>query len=503
MTALQAHKQPDTTSDAASRIKASAIFRQQAWLNGEWTDSAIQDCLTVTNPGNSQTLGTVPNMGATETERAISAAVNVYPEWAGRTARERARYLRHWADLMLANREDLATLMTLEQGKPINEARGEIDYAASFLEWFGEEAKRAYGDTIPTHKPGHDLIVRREPVGVSAAITPWNFPSAMITRKAGAALAAGCPMICRPASETPYSALALAELARQAGIPGGVFQVITGDGRAIGSALTESRDVRKISFTGSTEIGRQLLAQSAESVKKISLELGGHAPFIVFPEADFERAVDGALGAKFATTGQDCLAVNRLYVHRDIYEAFAQRLTEKTQAMRLAYGLDETADLGPLMNEAAVEKCEAHVRDALNKGARLLTGGTRASELGPLFYEPTVLADITPDMRIAEEETFGPVAGIMAFDTEDEVIARANDTIYGLASYIYSRDVGRCHRVSNALEYGMVGVNAPSFTGAEIPFGGVKQSGIGREGSKYGLDDYTELKYICHGDIDV
>lgn len=502
MTGAQAQTRTTYVTTPQDMLQDSRLFREHARLNGEWCNSDSHNIIAVYDPATDQQIGTIPDMREAETRRAIDAATDAYPVWRNYTARQRARYLRSWADLMLENREDLARLMTLEQGKPVREARGEIDYAASFLEWFGEEAKRAYGDTIPTHKPGHDLFVRREPVGVCAAITPWNFPAAMITRKAGAALAAGCPMICRPASETPYSALALAELANRAGIPGAVFQVVTGDGRSIGKVLTEAARVRKISFTGSTEVGKQLLAQSAETVKKTSLELGGHAPCIIFPEADFEHALDSAIAAKFQTTGQDCLAVNRLYIQSSIYDDFVDRFAQKARALKLAPGLEDDTDLGPLMDERAVAKCEEHVRDALDKGARLLCGGERATELGQLFYKATVLADVTSDMQIAHEETFGPVAGLMRFDQEDEVIARANDTIYGLAAYIFSRDVGRCHRVSNALEYGMVGVNAPSFTGAEVPFGGVKQSGIGREGAKYGMDEYTELKYICHGAIE-
>lgn len=479
-----------------------ALLKHLGYINGSWIGAASKQTISVTNPADGREIGEVPNMGATETQVAISAAIAAYPAWAGMLAKDRARILRRWADLMIENKEDLAYIMTLEQGKPLDESRGEIDYAASFLEWFGEEAKRAYGDTIPPHLPGSKMLVSRHPVGVTAAITPWNFPSAMITRKAAAALAAGCPMVVRPASETPFSALALAALAEEAGLPAGLFSVVTGDAKEIGEALTESNAVKKISFTGSTEVGRLLLAQSADTVKKVSMELGGHAPFIVFSDADMDLAVKGAIGAKFATTGQDCLAVNRLYVHHDIYDDFVQRYVRATDALKIGHGLQKGVELGPLMSEAAVRKCEAHIKDALDKGAKLLTGGKRHKELGGTFFEATVLGDVTAEMDIYHEETFGPVAPLVKFDREEEVIAEANDTIYGLAAYVYSRDVAKCCRVSDALEYGMVGVNTPKFTGAEIPFGGMKQSGLGREGSRYGLDDYTEVKYVCLGGLE-
>ncbi len=487
------------TSDMVwGRLKRADLIKEQAYIDGTWQSAT--DTVDVTDPATGAVLGTVPNMGAKETQAAIDAAEKAFPSWSKMLAKERAVILRRWAELMLEHKEDLAVIMTLEQGKPINEARGEIDYAASFLEWFGEEAKRAYGDTIPSHLPNSKIVVTREPVGVTAAITPWNFPSAMITRKAGAALAAGCPMVVRPANETPYSALALAVLAEEAGVPAGVFSVVTGSAREIGKVLCDSNTVRKISFTGSTEVGRILINQSADTVKKMSMELGGHAPFIAFSDADMDKAIQGAIGAKFATTGQDCLAANRIYVHEDIYDEFTKRFTEATQAMKMAHGLEEDADLGPLMNEGAVEKCEAHVKDALDKGAKLLCGGNRHS-LGGLFYEATVLGDVTEDMAISTEETFGPVAPLTKFKDEEEVIQRANDTIYGLAAYVYSENIGRCIRVSEALEYGMVGVNTPKFTGAPVPFGGYKQSGLGREGSKYGLDDYMEIKYVCLGGL--
>lgn len=480
-------------------LDAPRLWRSEAFIAGEWCDHHAS--ITVTNPADGSVLGTVPKFGAAETTRAIKAAEDSLPAWSKMLAKDRALILRRWADLMRENKDDLALIMTLEQGKPLNESLGEIEYAASFFEWFGEEGKRAYGDTIPSHVQGSKMVVSKQPVGVAAAITPWNFPSAMITRKAGAALAAGCTMVVRPASETPYSALALAVLAEEAGVPKGVFSVITGDAIEISRTLCDSPVVRKISFTGSTEVGRILLEQSAGNVKKMSMELGGHAPFIAFEDCDLDKAVKGAIGAKFATTGQDCLAVNRLYVHEKIYDAFAEKYVAATKAMKMGNGLEKDMDLGPLMNEKAVAKCEAHVADALEKGAKLLCGGARDDQ-GDLFYQATVLGDVTPDMDIYTEETFGPVAPLIKFSDEADVIKEANDTIYGLAAYLYSDNIRRCHRVSDALEYGMVGVNTPKFTGASIPFGGVKQSGLGREGGHEGLSDYMETKYVCLGDLD-
>ncbi len=485
----------------AELLKRPDLLREQAFLGGTWSAADSGKALSVTDPASGEEIGRVPNMGGPETERAIAAAEQAYPAWRALLAQDRARILRRWGDLMLEHREDLALIMTFEQGKPIEESRGEIAYAASFLEWFGEEAKRAYGDTIPSHLQGSKLLVSREPVGVTAAITPWNFPAAMITRKAGAALAAGCTMVVRPASETPFSALALGVLAEEAGLPAGVLSIVTGSSRIIGKVLTDSETVRKISFTGSTEVGRILLAQSAETVKKVSMELGGHAPFILFDDVALEHGVKGAVAAKFATSGQDCLAVNRIYVQAPLYNDFIEAFGAAVAELKVGPGLQDGVAIGPLMNEAAVKKCEDHVADALEKGARLITGGER-HELGGTFYQPTVLADVTPDMKIWTEETFGPVAAITSFGEENEVIRDANRSIYGLAAYLYTRDLSRSMRVSDALEYGMVGVNTPKFTGAPIPFGGQKQSGLGREGSRYGLDDYSELKYVCLGDLD-
>lgn len=489
------------TDMAKLPISDHGLLRERAWIDGAWVDADTGATLTVNDPAECRPIGTVPDMGAAETERAIAAAARAYPAWRRLLAKERAAILRRWAQEMRDHKEDLAVIMTCEQGKPIGESRGEIDYALSFLDWFAGEAERRGGETLPTHRANAQLIVTREPVGVTAAITPWNFPSAMITRKAGAALAAGCPMIVRPATETPYSALALAELAFRAGVPGGVFQVITGSAREIGRTLTDSPTVRKLSFTGSTEVGRKLLAQCADTVKKVSMELGGHAPFLCFDDVDLETAVDGALKAKFATTGQDCLAVNRLYVHAAIHDAFVTRFAERTAALRVGHGLEDAVEIGPLMNEAAVAKCEDQVADAVAKGAKLLCGGKR-HKLGGTFYEPTVLAGVTPDMDIYREETFGPVAAITSFRSERDAITQANDTIYGLAAYVYTNDLSRALRVNAALDYGMIGINTPSFTGANIPFGGVKQSGLGREGSIHGLEDYTELKYTCIGGLD-
>lgn len=480
-------------------LDVPSLLRDKAFINGKWIGG--NKTITVTNPADGSIIGTVPNFGQEETLQAIEAANVAHPTWSKMLAQERAVILRRWADLILKNKDDLALIMTLEQGKPLSESLGEIEYAASFFEWFGEEGKRAYGDTIPSHLHGLKMLVNKQSIGVTAAITPWNFPSAMITRKAGAALAAGCTMIVRPANETPFSALALAVLGEEAGLPKGVLSIITGDAKVIAKTLCDSQTIRKISFTGSTEVGRILLEQSASSVKKMSMELGGHAPFLAFEDCDPDKTVKGAIGAKFATTGQDCLAVNRLYVHQDIYDDFAAKYVEHTQALKLGNGLEDGVELGPLMNKKAIAKCEEHVQDALDKGAKLLCGGERDPQ-GDLFYQATVLGDVTPEMKIYSEETFGPIAPLIKFSDEKDVIRVANDTIYGLAAYIYSDNIRRCHRVADALEYGMVGVNTPKFTGASIPFGGVKQSGLGREGGHEGLSDYMETKYVCLGDLD-
>lgn len=479
-----------------SRLADPELVRSQIYVDGRWMPARDGGLQPVRNPATGEWLGSVPAAGAAETRAAIEAAQRAWPEWRARTPDSRGAILRKWGELMRAATEDLAIIMTLEQGKPIAEARGEIAYAASFLEWFAEEGRRAYGETIPSHKPQRRLLTIRQPIGVTAAIAPWNFPSAMITRKAGAALAAGCPMVVRPADETPFSALALAVLAERAGVPPGIFSVVTGDPRIIAGVLTESTAVRALSFTGSTEVGKILLKQSADTVKKVSLELGGHAPFIVFDDVSVERAAKLAQGAKFATSGQDCLAANRILVHRRIYAEFVDAFTALTAKMRVGNGLEPGVDIGPLMNESAVQRCEQQIEDALKRGAKLRTGGKRHSA-GPLFMQPTVLADATREMSIWREETFGPVAAIAPFDTEEEAISVANDSEYGLAAYLCTNDLGRALRVGEALEYGMVAVNTDSFTGPPIPFGGMKQSGLGREGSRHGLDEYSEIKYLC------
>ncbi|OKH88816.1 NAD-dependent succinate-semialdehyde dehydrogenase [Thalassospira sp. TSL5-1] len=477
-----------------SNLTDLRLLREHAYIDGRWCSADNRQIIEVTNPFDGSFLGTVPNMGVAETRRAVEAAQKAFPAWAALLPQDRAGRLRRWFELLIENKEDLALLMTLEQGKPINESRGEIDYAASFVEFYAEEAKRVNVENISSHLPNRAMSVRREPVGVTAAVTPWNFPCAMITRKAAAALAAGCTMIVRPATETPFSATALAELAERAGIPAGVFNVITGDPNPVVGELCGNPVVRALSFTGSTQIGRLLLAQGAQTVKKMSMELGGHAPFILFPDMDLDQAVTHAIGAKFATSGQDCLAANRIFVHRDIYEDFLERYVTAIAKLRVGNGLDEDCDIGPLMHDRAVAKCEEHVEDARAKGARVLTGGKK---LGGLFYAPTLLADVTEDMQIYHEETFGPVAPVIPFDNEDEVITRANDSEYGLAAYLYTNDHSRANRVANALEYGMVALNCVKITGAPIPFGGVKQSGLGREGSRHGMEEFTELKYVC------
>jgi succinate-semialdehyde dehydrogenase len=474
------------------------MVRNRAYSAGRWIEAADGRVIEVLDPATGTRIGEVPALGAAETEQAIRSASAAQPEWAARTPLERAGYLKRWAGLIGEAREDLAALMTLEQGKPLAEARGEIDYARSFLDWFAEDGQRQYGDVIPSHLPGRRLFATQVPIGVVAAITPWNFPCAMVTRKAGAALMAGCAMVLRPASETPFSALALAYLADQAGLPAGLFSVLTGDPLAITGALTASTLVRKISFTGSTRVGRLLMEQSAATVKKLSMELGGHAPFIVFDDAVLEHSVAAAIAAKFQTSGQDCLAANRILVHRPLYEAFCARFAAAARSLRVGNGFDPAVEIGPLIGPAAIAKCLEHVTDAVARGARLLAGGG-VDEAGPAFFQPTVLADVTPAMRIFNEETFGPVAAITPFDDEDECIRLANASEYGLAAYCFGRDLERLWRVADRLEYGMVAINSVKMTGAPVPFGGVKQSGLGREGSRHGIGEYCELKYLCIG----
>ena len=475
-----------------------SLLRDRAYVDGRWIEADDGQVADVFDPASGQAIGTVPDMGAAETRRAIEAASAAMPAWAALTAKERATILRRWYELMLEHSEPLAQLLTREQGKSITEARGEIAYSASFLEWFGEEGRRIYGDIIPGHATDRRIIVLKQPIGVVAAITPWNFPSAMITRKVAPALAAGCTVVVKPAIETPFSALALAELAERAGVPPGVLNIVTGDAEAIGGELTSSPVVRKLSFTGSTEIGRLLMRQSSETIKKLSLELGGNAPFIVFEDADLEGAVAGALLSKFRNSGQTCVCSNRIYAHAKIYDEFIERLTPAVGQLKVGSGVDEQNQLGPLINYAAVLKVEEHIDDALSKGARLVCGGNR-HHLGGSFFEPTVLADVTQDMLVAREETFGPLAPVLRFNDEEEAVALANDTEFGLAAYFYSRDVGRVWRVAEALECGIVGVNTGLISTEQAPFGGVKQSGIGREGSRYGIEDYVEIKYVCLG----
>ncbi|MCA1326072.1 NAD-dependent succinate-semialdehyde dehydrogenase [Herbaspirillum sp. alder98] len=477
-----------------------ALLRQQAFIDGHWVDADNGQTFDVHNPANGELLGTVPHMGGTETGRAIAAAQRAWGAWRGRTAKERSVVLRKWHDLILANADDLALIMTTEQGKPLAEARGEIAYAASFIEWFAEEAKRTYGDVIPSPAASSRIVVTKEPIGICAAITPWNFPAAMITRKAGAALAAGCPMVIKPAESTPFSALALALLAERAGVPRGVLSVVTGDPRAIGAEMTGNALVRKLSFTGSTATGRLLMQQCAPTVKKLSLELGGNAPFIVFDDADLDAAVEGALLSKFRNAGQTCVCANRLYVQDGVYDRFAGKLAAKVATLKVGNGIEPGVTQGPLIDEKAVRKVEAHVADALARGGQVITGGKRHA-LGHGFFEPTVITGATADMLVAQEETFGPMAPLFRFHTEDEVLALANDTESGLASYFYSRDIGRVWRVAEALESGMVGINTGAISNEVAPFGGVKQSGLGREGSHYGIDDYLVVKYLCMGGI--
>lgn len=480
------------------QLNDPTLFRQQAFIEGQWRDARSGDTIAVTNPANGQPLGSVPKMGAEETREAIDAANRALPAWRALTAKARANILRRWFNLMMEHQNDLARLMTLEQGKPLAEAKGEISYAASFIEWFAEEGKRIYGDTIPGHQADKRLIVIKQPIGVTAAITPWNFPSAMITRKAGPALAAGCTMVLKPASQTPFSALALAELANRAGVPAGVFNVVTGSAGAVGNELTSNPLVRKLSFTGSTEIGRQLMEQCAKDIKKVSLELGGNAPFIVFDDADLDNAVEGALASKFRNAGQTCVCANRLYVQDGVYDRFAEKLQQAVSKLHLGDGLQADVTTGPLIDEKAVAKVQEHIADALEKGAKVLCGG-KAHALGGNFFQPTILVDVPNNAKVAKEETFGPLAPLFRFKDEADAIAQANDTEFGLAAYFYARDLSRVFRVGEALEYGIVGINTGIISNEVAPFGGIKASGLGREGSKYGIEDYLEIKYMCIG----
>ena len=490
---------PSQAGLASIPLKDSKLFREQCYVDGEWIGGA--KTIAVNNPATGAIIGSVPQLGAAETRRAIDAAERAWPAWRAKTAKERATILRKWFDLMMANQEDLAQILTAEQGKPLAEARGEIAYGAAFIEWFAEEAKRVYGDTIPAPWADKRIIVIKQPIGVAALITPWNFPNAMITRKAGPALASGCPVVIKPASQTPYSALAMAELGERAGIPKGVLNIVTGDSKAIGTELCANPKVRKLSFTGSTETGRILMRQCADTIKKLSLELGGNAPFIVFDDADLDAAVEGALASKYRNAGQTCVCANRLYVQDGVYERFAAKLAEKVKGFKVGAGNEPGVVIGPLIDEQGVKKVETHIADALGKGAKIMLGGKR-HERGGLFFQPTVLTDVTPQMLMSHEETFGPVAPLIRFKTEREVIDLANDSEFGLSGYFYSRDVGRIFRVAEEMETGIVGANVGIISTEVAPFGGVKQSGLGREGSKYGMDEYLEVKYILLGGVD-
>ena len=481
-------------------LKDEKLFRQQCYVDGQWADADSKQTVVVSNPATGAAVGTIPRMGAAETRRAIEAADRALPAWRAKTGKERAAILRKWFDLMLANQDDLALIMTTEQGKPLAEAKGEIAYAASFIEWFAEEGKRVYGDVIPPHQSDKRIVVVKQPVGVCGAITPWNFPAAMITRKVGPALAAGCTIVVKPATQTPFSALALAELAERAGVPRGVMSVVTGSAKEIGGELTGNPTVRKITFTGSTEVGRVLMQQSAQTVKKISLELGGNAPFLVFDDADLDAAVEGAMLSKYRNAGQTCVCANRILVQDRVYDAFARKLADKVKALKVGPGTEAGVNIGPLIDANAVAKVEEHIEDAVSKGAKVVMGGKRHA-LGGLFFEPTLLTEVDPRMKITREETFGPVAPLFRFATEEQGVTMANDTEFGLASYFYARDIGRIWRVGEGLESGIVGINTGIISTEVAPFGGVKQSGIGREGSKYGIEEFLEVKYMCIGGI--
>jgi succinate-semialdehyde dehydrogenase/glutarate-semialdehyde dehydrogenase len=502
------HEFPEDTmavvklSPKSAKLEDPSLLRTEAYINGEWVQAADGGVIEVTNPADNSLLGTIPKLDTATVRRAIDAANAAWPSWRATLAKDKARLLRRWYELMMQNQKDLAIIMTLEQGKSLAESMGEIAYAASFIEWFAEEGKRVYGDTIPQHMQNRRIVVTKEPVGVCAAITPWNFPAAMITRKCAPALAAGCTTVVKPASETPFSALALAVLAERAGVPKGVFNVITGKASEVGAELTSNPVVRKLSFTGSTEIGSLLMAQCAPTVKKLSMELGGNAPFIVFDDADLDAAITGAMASKYRNSGQTCVCANRLLVQDGVYDEFVRRLATAVQnQLRVGNGLEEGVSQGPLINMAAVEKVEQHIKDAVGKGAKVMLGGKRHA-LGGTFFEPTILANVTTDMAVAREETFGPLAPVFRFKTEEEAIRMANDTEFGLAAYYYTRDLGRSWRVGEALEYGMVCVNSGILSNEVAPFGGMKHSGFGREGSKYGIEEYLEIKYWCIGEVD-
>ncbi|HCJ6509777.1 TPA: NAD-dependent succinate-semialdehyde dehydrogenase [Acinetobacter baumannii] len=484
------------------QLNELALFRQQAFVAGKWCDADHQQTSEILNPATLEVIGTVPNMGKAEAERAIEAAKEAWPLWKNKTAKDRSIILKKWFDLIISNADELAFILTSEQGKPLAEAKGEILYAASFIEWFAEEAKRVYGDIIPSPYPDARIVVNKQPIGVVAAITPWNFPAAMITRKVAPALAAGCPCIVKPAPETPFTALALVDLAVQAGVPAEIFSVITGDAAHIGDAIFESDVIRKFTFTGSTPVGKMLLERSAKTLKKVSLELGGNAPFIVFDDADLEAAIEGALIAKFRNAGQTCVCVNRFLVQAGIYEKFIAALSQKIQNFNIGNGLEAGHDIGPLINANAVKKVEAHIQDALDKNGRLVVGGKRHTA-GELFFEPTLIADVTADMDVATQETFGPLAAVFKFETEQQAVEMANATEFGLAAYCYTKDLGRAWRMSEQLEYGMVGINKGLISNEVAPFGGIKQSGLGREGSKYGIEDYLEIKYTLFGGLNI
>lgn len=484
------------------QLNELALFRQQAFVAGKWCDADHQQTSEILNPATLEIIGTVPNMGKAEAERAIEAAKEAWPLWKNKTAKDRSIILKKWFDLIISNADELAFILTSEQGKPLAEAKGEILYAASFIEWFAEEAKRVYGDIIPSPYPDARIVVNKQPIGVVAAITPWNFPAAMITRKVAPALAAGCPCIVKPAPETPFTALALVDLAVQAGVPAEIFSVITGDAVHIGDAIFESDVVRKFTFTGSTPVGKMLLERSAKTLKKVSLELGGNAPFIIFDDADLDAAIEGALIAKFRNAGQTCVCVNRFLVQAGIYEKFIAALSQKIQNFNIGNGLEAGHDIGPLINANAVKKVEAHIQDALDKNGRLVIGGKRHTA-GELFFEPTLIADVTADMDVATQETFGPLAAVFKFETEQQAVEMANATEFGLAAYCYTKDLGRAWRMSEQLEYGMVGINKGLISNEVAPFGGIKQSGLGREGSKYGIEDYLEIKYTLFGGLNI